>query len=107
MVKTIAQQLKIKDFPFIIKDKNGYHIYREDSKGFWWKKEFDSNGNEIYYENSNGYWIKRGFDKNGNETRYEDSNGIIIDNRTKEVVLTMDEIALKFNIPVSQLKIKK
>jgi len=28
---TIAKQLKIKDFPFEIKDKNGNQIYLEDS----------------------------------------------------------------------------
>ena len=30
----IAQQLKIKDFPFIIKDKNGNEIYYENSDGY-------------------------------------------------------------------------
>ena len=49
---TIAQQLKIKEFPFRIKDSNGKEIYFEDSDGFWYKKEYDSNGNKIYFENS-------------------------------------------------------
>ena len=53
-MKTIAQQLEIKDFPFEIKDKNGKQIYYEDSTGFWIKREFDSNGNKIYYEDSDG-----------------------------------------------------
>jgi hypothetical protein len=105
---TIAQQLKIKDFPFDIKDKNGNVIYFEDSDGFWWKREFDSNGNKIYYENSTGFWVKRGFDSNGNQIYFENSGGEIIDNRPKPVMeLTLDEIAIKFNIPVEQLKIKK
>jgi hypothetical protein len=105
---TIAQQLKIKNFPFIIKDKNGSEIYSEDSDGFWIKREFDSNGNKIYYENSKGYWIKREFDSNGNRIYVENSEGAIIDNRPKPVMeLTLDEIATKFNIPVEQLKIKK
>jgi hypothetical protein len=125
---TIAQQLKIKDFPFKIKDKNGNQIYWEDSNGYWYKLEFDTNGNEIYYEDSNGYWYKLEFDTNGNEIYYEDSNGywykceydtngnqiywedsdgLIKDNRPKIVELTLDEIAAKLNIPVNQLKINK
>ena len=53
-MKTIAQQLNIKDFPFEIKDKNGNITYFEDSTGYWYKKEYDSNVNEIYFENSYG-----------------------------------------------------
>jgi hypothetical protein len=125
---TIAQQLKVKDFPFEIKDKNGNVIYYENSKEDWIKREYDANGNRIYYENSNGYWIKREYDANGNRIYYEDrdgfwikseydatgnemyyetSNGQIIDNRPKVAELTMEEIAVKFGIPVNQLKIKK
>ena len=85
-MKTIAQELNVKEFPFTIKDSKGKIIYFEDSTGYWDKYEFDSNGNEIYYENSN-----------------ED----IEDNRQKTTELTMDEIALKFNIKVEDLKIKK
>ena len=83
-MKTIAQQLNVKEFPFTIKDSKGREIYREDYNGGWYKWERDSNGNRIYYENS---------------------NGVIKGNRSVE--LTLDEIATKFNIPVSQLKIKK
>ena len=72
-MKTIAQQLNVTEFPFIIRDKNGNQIYFEDSKGYWYKKEYDSNGNEIYHENSNGYWSKSKFDSNGNEIYFEDS----------------------------------
>jgi len=53
-MKTIAQQLNIKEFPFTIKDKNGNIIYWEESNGYWNKREYDSNGNEIYFENSDG-----------------------------------------------------
>ena len=105
-MKTIAQQLKIKDFPFVIKDKDGNETYYEDSNGYWYKKEYDANGNEIYYENSNGYWHKREHDANGNEIYYEDSDGVIRDNRPKQVELTLEQIADKFGINVSQLKIK-
>ena len=82
---TIAQQLKIKDFPFIIKDKNGNEIYYEDYTGYWRKREHDANGNVIYYENSGGY---------------------IEDNRPKQVELTIEQIAAKLGINVGQLKIK-
>jgi hypothetical protein len=83
---TIAQQLKIKEFPFQIKDSNGNLIYWEDQDGYWSKTEFESNGNLIYCEDSDGY---------------------ILDLRPKTVELTMDEIAKKFGIDVNNLKIKK
>lgn len=82
---TIAQQLKIKEFPFEIRDSHGNCIYYENSRGNWFKSEYDARGNLIYYENS---------------------EGTIIDKRPK-TELTMDEIAAKFGVPVSQLKIKK
>jgi hypothetical protein len=82
-MKTIAQQLNIKDFPFTIKDKNGNTIYFETSDKLWSKTEYDSNGNQIYYEGSNGYWEKKEFDSNGRAVYFEDSNGDIIDRRPK------------------------
>ncbi len=106
---TIAQQLKIKDFPFIIKNKQGKEIYWEGLNGYWLKSEFDTNGNNIYYESSHGYWAKREYNSDGKKIYWESSNGKIIDNRPKlvEVHLSMDEIAAKFGIDVSTLKIKK
>lgn len=126
---TIAQQLKIKEFPFSIKDNKGNRIYLENSKGvwerfeydsgcnriyletsygYWWKREYNLEGREIYYENSSRYWIKREYDSNNNVIYYETLSGVITDNRPKPVTeLTMDEIAAKFNIPVSQLKVIK
>ena len=71
---TIAQQLKIKEFPFIIKDSKGKAIYYETHK-YWRKSEYDSHGNEIYHENANGYWNKREYDSTGNQIYFEDSNG--------------------------------
>jgi len=107
-MKTIAQQLKIKEFPFEIKDSKGQNcIYWEDSEGYWIKAEYDSNGNCIYHENSDGYWSKREYDSNGNCIYYENSDGTIKDTRPKTVELTMDEIAKKFGIDVNNLKIKK
>ena len=50
----IKQQLKIKEFPFKIKDKNGKDIYYQSANGFWVKREYDSNGNHIYTESSYG-----------------------------------------------------
>jgi hypothetical protein len=101
---TIAQQLKIKEFPFEIKDSEGNRIYLEDSNGYWQKQEWDSKGKEIYFENSerywlkseydsegkeiyfedsNGYWVKRKYDSKGNRIYYENSDGTIVDNRPK------------------------
>jgi hypothetical protein len=116
-MKTIARQLNVKDFPFVIRDKNnneiyyensnGYwwkqefdknnnRIYREDSSGYWYKQEFDSKNNEIYYENSSGYWVKREFDSNNNETYHENSFGTIKDKRPKSTPeFTMEELIAK------------
>lgn len=92
---TIAQQLKIKEFPFEIKDSNGNEIYFEDSNKYWARLEYDSNGNEIYYENSNGYWSKREYDANGNQIYMENSNGKIIDNRPKSEIQKATELLTK------------
>jgi hypothetical protein len=125
-MKTIAQQLNVKDFPFVIKDKNDNQIYREtsngywykqefdknnnkiyweDSNGYWWKREYDKNNNPIYYENSNGFWWKREFDENNNEIYYEDSDGYIVDKRPKPTPeFTMEELVSKLGF---EFKIKK
>jgi hypothetical protein len=82
-MKTIAQQLNIKEFPFEITDKDGNLTYLEYSNRSWWKKEYDLNGKQTYLEYSNGFWVKSEYDSNGNEIYREDSNGRIIDNRPK------------------------
>ena len=127
-MKTIAQQLKVTTFPFVIKDKNGNEIYRENSAGYWSKCEYDAQGKEIYYENSYGYWSKREWDADGKDIRYENSEGVwtkreyyatngkeiyyenslgvIRDNRPKTVEVTLEEIAKKMGIKVEQLRIK-
>jgi hypothetical protein len=126
-MKTIAQQLKIKDFPFVIKDKDGNEIYyeistgfwskreydahgkeiyREDSDGYWSKRERDAHGNGIYYENFTGRWVKREYDSNGNTIYRENSDGAIFDNRPKQVEMTLQQIADKMGIKVEQLRIK-
>ena len=82
-MKTIAQQLNVKDFPFEIKDKNGNGIYYENSNGYWEKGEYDSNRNLIYLEDSNGYWWKKEYDSKRNLIYFENSKGNVIDNRPK------------------------
>jgi hypothetical protein len=125
-MKTIAQELKIKDFPFEIKDSknneiyyegsNGYWekrefdennniIYCEDSSGYWWKQEYDENNNKIYYENSCGVWDKQEYDENNNQIYYENSKGVIVDNRPKPTPeFTMEELIEKLGY---NFKIKK
>lgn len=72
-MKTIAQQLNIKDFPFEIKDKSGNIIYTENSNGYWFKKEYDKEGNETYLETSTNYWRIREFNENGRVIYFKDS----------------------------------
>lgn len=81
-MKTITQQLNIKEFPFVIKDNDGKEVYCEYSDGYWSKREW-KDGKVVYYENSNGDWWKREY-KDGNEIYFENSNGLIRDNRPKE-----------------------
>jgi len=82
-MKTIAQQLNVKEFPFVIKDSQGNEIYFENSNGFWFKSEYDANNNEIYCENSNGCWWRREYDANGKPIYREDSDGKVFDCRPK------------------------
>ena len=127
--QTIAQFLKVKAFPFIIKDDKGNVIYCEASNGFWVKREYNDKGNEIYYENSDGvwdkherndrgfqiyyessagYWSKSEYDDEGNEIYYENSNGLIIDKRPKPIVeLTLADIAKLKGVDVHQIRIKE
>jgi len=98
---TIAQQLNIKTFPFIIKDADGKEIYREWSDGVWSKREWDggemirwedsngwwskwewADGNRIYREDSDGFWAKWEYAE-GKIIRWENSYGIIRDHRPK------------------------
>ena len=105
--QTIAQFLKIKTFPFDIKDAKGNVIYYEYSNGYWCKRERDAKGNEIYYEDSDGYWTKREFDAKGNRIYFEDSKGLIIDKRPKPIVeLTLEDIAKLKGVDVKQIRIK-
>jgi hypothetical protein len=105
-MKTIAQQLSITDFPFVINDKNGNETYSETSYGDWWKTERDANGRVIRFENSNGYWYTKEYDDSGKEVYIEDTWGVKYDNRPKTVEVTLQQIADKFGIKVEQLGIK-
>ena len=53
-MKTIAQQLNIKDFPFEIKDTEGRLIYIEYESGYWAKRLYEDYGNTIYHQDSEG-----------------------------------------------------
>jgi len=83
MKKTIAQQLKVIDFPFEITNVKGNLIYKEWEDGEWSRWERDGNREIIYYEDSNGYWEKWERDEKGNQIYYENSEGEIEDNRPK------------------------
>lgn len=94
-MKTIAQQLNITDFPFIIQDKQGNEIYYEID-GYWCKKEYDSKNREISHKDSSGFSWKWEYDSLGNRIYCEDSNGVIIDNRPKkDDVITLNGIKYK------------
>jgi hypothetical protein len=82
-MKTIAEQLNIKEFPFEIRDKDRNLLYCEKSNRHWLKYEYDLNGNQTYFEDSNGYWWKSEYDSNLNLLYYENSDGLIEDNRPK------------------------
>jgi hypothetical protein len=99
---TIAQQLKVTTFPFIIKDKDGKEIYFEDSSSRWIKKEYE-NGKEIRYEDSTGYWSKRERDANGNTIYFENSDGTIIGSERDEVREQCDRLAEEIKKLKSQL----
>lgn len=59
-MKTIAEQLNVKEFPFEIKDSKGNLIYIEISEGYWGKFQYNSNGSKVYFENSDGIIISDG-----------------------------------------------
>ncbi len=125
-MKTIAQQMNVKEFPFYMYDANGNVVYQENSSGFWskfrydthdnkvysgnskgveYKFEYDEWGNQIYYENSFGYCSKREFDESCNEVYYENSDGDIIDNRPKQVKeVSMADVEKKFGHTVKIVK---
>ena len=106
--QTIAQFLKVKDFPFVIKDKNGKEIYVQNSSGYWRKHEYNDKGNEIRYEDSDGHWSKYEYDDNGNEIYFENSKGYIVDKRSKPIIeLTLEDVAKLKGVSADQIRIKE
>ncbi len=104
-MKTIAQQLNIKEFPFEIKDGNNNRIYFENSDGYRYKREYDSKGNIIYFDSFDGWWVKQEYDSKGNRIYYEDSDGDIVNNRPQSIPeYTMEELQ---SILGKEFKIKK
>ena len=112
--KTIAQQLKIKQFPFVIKDDNGNLVYHEDSDGYWWKLQYDDANNLVYHEDSYGYWCKKEFDDANNVVYYEDSSGYISDKRPKSKAMAkvaearklLEQAEKEFKIEQNKWRIK-
>ena len=102
---TIAKQLQIKKFPFIIKDHAGNQIYYEYNNGYWVRNEYDERGKEIYCENSDGSWSKTEWDESGNQIYYETSIGVDFDIRSKTTPeYTIEELTVKLG---HTFKIKK
>lgn len=64
-MQTIAEQLEIKDFPFLKKDKQGRIIYLEDENQFWVKFKYNSNGNLTKWQTSKAIIIWK-YDSQGN-----------------------------------------
>jgi hypothetical protein len=62
-------------FPIEIKNEAGKETYFENSRGYWYKRKYDSEGNETYYENNDDYWYKSEYDSSGNETYHVNSDG--------------------------------
>jgi len=94
-MKTIAEQLNIKEFPFKIKDKQGRKIYIERSTGTWDRFEYDGQGNVIYWENSSGQWIQKEYDENGKLIYHANDERVMFDSRPREieeVEYTLDEL---------------
>jgi|688.fasta_scaffold1160878_2 hypothetical protein len=106
--QTIAQSLKVKTFPFVIKNDKGNEIYCEAADGYWIKREYNDQGNQIYYEAADGDWLKCEYDAKGNLIYYEAADGLIIDKRPKPMIeLTIEDIAKLKGVDASQIRIKE
>jgi hypothetical protein len=105
---TIAKQLKIKEFPFEIKDSKGNRIYFENSEGYWDKREYDSKGKQIYFEDSNGYWQKQEWDSKGKEIYFENSDGYWskreFDSKGKEIYWENSDGTIHDNRPKTEIQ---
>ena len=54
-------------------------------------KLYNADGEEIYYETSRGYWAKYEYDDDGEEVYYESSNGVVLDKRSCNGKVFIDE----------------
>ena len=91
-MKTTAQQLKIKKFPFIIRDDDGNRIYYEEEDGYWYKREYQD-GKQSYFEDSSGYWRKIVY-KEGRKISLEDSDGYYRQYNRSDGNVSDDQITL-------------
>jgi hypothetical protein len=125
MKKTIAQQLGVKEFPFIVRNDNGNVIYMEqesfwerwevdlegrelyyeDSDLFWRKTKRDDNGNRIQYECCDGFWARWKYDANGNEIYYENSDGDVRYSREPQSVPVPDPKPMTIKINGKKYKL--
>ena len=103
------------NYPHITKDSKENIIHYKDSNGFEYWAEFDSNNNLIHYKDSRGFEYWKEYDSNNNESHYKnsygyerwfDSNGNSIENPNKVVELSLEDIAKKFNVSLTSLRIK-
>ena len=105
---TIAKQLKIKEFPFQIKDSKGNLIYWEQSDGYWVKREYDSKGKQIYWENSTGYWVKSEYDPKGKQIYFEDCDGFWVkyeyDSKGKQIYYENSDGVITDNRPKTDVQ---
>ena len=105
---TIAKQLKIKEFPFQIKDSKGNLIYWEQSDGYWEKREYDSKGKQIYWENSTGYWVKSEYDPKGKQIYFEDCDGFWVkyeyDSKGKQIYYENSDGVITDNRPKTDVQ---
>ena len=80
-IKQIIKELELKPKPkkkfkeIIRKDNNGNIIYRKDSYGYEYWKEYDSNNNIIHYKDSYGYEYWKEYNKFESLIHFKDSDG--------------------------------
>ena len=94
---TKAQELGIKQFPYVEKTNNGLDTYLEHKDGFWYKYEHNENGDIIYYEDSNGLIT----DKRPKQNINNASHNALEDYK---LIFALKDIALKSHFPISTLK---
>jgi hypothetical protein len=96
MTQTIAQRLKVTEFPFVIKDKRGNVLYEETRRNKWERNEYDEKNRIVYHEEyhevSSGFWMKKTYDRFGNVSRMDNSR-----NEWETHVYNHNNQLIKFN----------